>query len=113
HKGKDPTSEEPLLHLRAMAQFAGLHENVVVASGKCAPYRALWDSPEGLLQLTEPEPRNVVVLNMGNNRRRNRTKAVLPVRVSGMDTSGNSYSDLVHTLDITHTGARLGAIHRR
>jgi len=50
---------------------------------------------------------------MSNTRRRNRIKAVLPVRVSGSDSAGNSYSDVVHTLDITESGARLGAILRQ
>lgn len=44
-------------------------------------------------------------------RSRNRQKAVLPVRVSGIDVDDNSYSDLVHTLDINDTGVRLGAVH--
>jgi hypothetical protein len=48
---------------------------------------------------------------MDNKRRRIRTKAVLPVRVSGNDNSGNSYSGLAHTLDISESGARLGAMH--
>jgi hypothetical protein len=43
-------------------------------------------------------------------RSRNRQKAVLPVRVSGIDVDNNSYSDLVHTLDINDTGVRLGAV---
>jgi len=47
-----------------------------------------------------------------NHRRRGRVKAVLPVRVSGSDSSGKSYSDLAHTLDITETGVRLGAMQR-
>ena len=47
---------------------------------------------------------------MDDKRRRNRKKAVLPVRVSGNDNSGNAYSDLVHTLDITESGARLGGL---
>ena len=47
----------------------------------------------------------------GPQRTRSRQKAVLPVRVSGVGVDGNSYSDLVHTLDITDTGVRLGAIH--
>jgi hypothetical protein len=47
-----------------------------------------------------------------NHRRRGRVKAVLPVRVSGSDVRGNSYSDLAHTLDVTETGVRLGAMHR-
>jgi len=47
---------------------------------------------------------------MDDKRRRNRKKAVLPVRVSGNDRSGKAYSDLVHTLDITEAGARLGGL---
>lgn len=47
---------------------------------------------------------------MEDKRRRSRVKAVLPVRISGSDNSGNSYSELVHTLDITESGARLGAL---
>ena len=46
-----------------------------------------------------------------NKRRQHRIKAVLPVKVSGKDSSGRQYSDLTHTLDITPSGARL-AIHR-
>jgi hypothetical protein len=49
---------------------------------------------------------------MKNKRNRSRVKAVLPVRVSGNDNSGNSYSELVHTLDITESGAKLGAVHQ-
>ena len=47
-----------------------------------------------------------------NHRRRGRVKAVLPVRVSGSDGSGKSYTDLAHTLDITDTGVRLGSVQR-
>jgi hypothetical protein len=47
---------------------------------------------------------------MDDKRRRNRKKAVLPVRLSGSDSSGKTYSDLVHTLDITESGARLGGL---
>lgn len=47
-----------------------------------------------------------------NHRRRGRIKAVLPVRVSGSDDTGKSYTDLAHTLDITDTGVRLGALQR-
>jgi hypothetical protein len=46
-----------------------------------------------------------------NKRRLDRTKAVLPVRVSGND-GGGTYSDLVHTLDISPTGVRLGSVRR-
>jgi hypothetical protein len=45
-----------------------------------------------------------------NRRRQDRTQAVLPVRVRGTDASGISFEALAHTLDITSTGARLGAI---
>ena len=40
----------------------------------------------------------------------NRQKAVLPVRVTAIDVEDNSYSDLVHTLDITASGVCLGAV---
>jgi hypothetical protein len=43
-------------------------------------------------------------------RRGNRTKAVLPVRVKGKDSSGNPFEELVHTLDVTPEGARLGSV---
>ncbi len=36
---------------------------------------------------------------------------VLPVRITGRDSANNPVSELVHTLDITPNGARLGAIH--
>ena len=49
---------------------------------------------------------------VSNTRGRNRIKAVLPVRVTASDIAGGSYSDLAHTLDITETGARLGAVRR-
>lgn len=45
-------------------------------------------------------------------RRGTRTKAVLPVRIKGIDTSGNSFEELAHTLDLTMTGARLGSVRR-
>ena len=43
-------------------------------------------------------------------RRGNRTKAVLPVRVKGKDSSGKPFEGLVHTLDVTPEGARLGSV---
>jgi hypothetical protein len=43
-------------------------------------------------------------------RRGNRTKAVLPVRIKGKDKDGKPFEELVHTLDVTAVGARLGAI---
>lgn len=45
-------------------------------------------------------------------RRGNRTKAVLPVRVKGKDSSGTPFEELVHTLDVTPEGARLGSVRR-
>ena len=44
-------------------------------------------------------------------RRGIRTKAVLPVRIKGKDKHGKAFEELVHTLDVTAVGARLGAIH--
>ena len=45
-------------------------------------------------------------------RRGTRTKAVLPVRVKGKDSSGKAFEDLVHTLDVTPDGVRLGSVRR-
>jgi hypothetical protein len=45
-----------------------------------------------------------------NRRQQDRTQAVLPVRVRGIDTCGLPFETLAHTLDLTPTGARLGAI---
>lgn len=44
------------------------------------------------------------------NRRVVRTKMVLPVRVSGVDSTGKAFNYLAHTLDITLKGARLGGV---
>jgi len=48
-----------------------------------------------------------------NQRRGNRTKAVLPVRVRGKDSSGKPFEELVHTLDVTASGVRLGSVRRQ
>ncbi len=48
-----------------------------------------------------------------NRRRQVRVQAVLPVRVRGTDTSGVSFEELAHTLDVTPSGVRLGAIRRQ
>jgi hypothetical protein len=45
-------------------------------------------------------------------RRGSRTKAVLPVRIKGKDSSGAPFEELAHTLDVTATGLRLGAVRR-
>lgn len=47
-----------------------------------------------------------------NKRRGNRQKAVLPVRIKGKDSSGAGFDELVHTLDVTSAGLRLGAVRR-
>jgi hypothetical protein len=46
-----------------------------------------------------------------DKRRKDRRKAVLPVRVRGKDTSGKIFEELVYTLDVTPAGARLGGVH--
>jgi hypothetical protein len=48
-----------------------------------------------------------------NRRRQDRIHAVLPVRVRGTDAYGASFEGLAHTLDLTPTGLRLGAIRRQ
>ena len=45
-------------------------------------------------------------------RKENRIKMVLPVQLSGNDSEGMPYSLLVHTLDYSRLGARLGGIRR-
>jgi len=43
-------------------------------------------------------------------RRGNRVKAVLPVRIKGKDAAGKSFEELAHTLDVTAQGARLASV---
>ena len=45
-------------------------------------------------------------------RRGERKKAVLPVRLKGTDSAGKPFEELAHTLDVTATGVRLGSIRR-
>jgi hypothetical protein len=40
----------------------------------------------------------------------NRTKAVLPVRIKGVNSAGVVFDELAHTLDVTPAGVRLGSI---
>lgn len=47
-----------------------------------------------------------------NQRRGARTKAVIPVRIKGKDSAGKAFDELVHTLDVTAAGARLGSVRR-
>ena len=46
-------------------------------------------------------------------RRGSRTKAVLPVRVKGKDSAGKAFDILVHTLDVTPDGVRLGSVRHQ
>lgn len=46
-------------------------------------------------------------------RRGSRTKAVLPVRVKGKDSAGKTFDELVHTLDVTPDGVRLGSVRHQ
>jgi hypothetical protein len=39
-------------------------------------------------------------------------KAVLPVRLKGKDSAGKPFDELVHTLDVTVSGVRLGSVRR-
>jgi hypothetical protein len=48
-----------------------------------------------------------------DQRRGIRTKAVLPVRIKGHDTVGKVFDELVHTLDVTPDGVRLGSVHHQ
>ena len=48
----------------------------------------------------------------GNQRLKSRMKAVLPVRVKGKDVSGENFEELVHTLDMTPDGVRIGSLRR-
>ena len=48
-----------------------------------------------------------------DRRRQDRIQAVLPVRVRGTDASGASFEAVAHTLDLTPSGARLGAIRQQ
>jgi len=45
-------------------------------------------------------------------RRGERKKAVLPVRIKGMDGAGTPFEDIAHTLDVTASGVRLGSVRR-
>lgn len=47
-----------------------------------------------------------------DKRRGSRTKAVLPVRIKGKDSTGKAFEELAHTLDVTATGVRLGSVRR-
>lgn len=43
-------------------------------------------------------------------RRQQRIKTVIPVRISGVDQTGKPFAELVHTLDISYSGVRLGGV---
>jgi PilZ domain-containing protein len=48
--------------------------------------------------------------NATTKRRHKRVKMVLPLKIWSADVSDHAFKELAHTLDITPTGARLGAI---
>ena len=48
-----------------------------------------------------------------NRRRQDRIQAVLPVKVRGTNSSGQSFEILAHTLDLTTSGARLGSVRHQ
>jgi hypothetical protein len=52
-------------------------------------------------------------MQSAEQRRGARTKAVLPVRAKGKDSAGKPFDDLVHTLDVTPDGVRLGSVRRQ
>jgi hypothetical protein len=52
-------------------------------------------------------------MQSGDQRRGARTKAVLPVRVKGKDSAGKPFDELVHTLDVTPDGVRLGSVRHQ
>jgi hypothetical protein len=52
-------------------------------------------------------------MQLAEQRRGARTKAVLPVRAKGKDSAGKAFDDLVHTLDVTPDGVRLGSVRRQ
>lgn len=43
-------------------------------------------------------------------RRQQRVKTVLPVRIFGIDRQGKQFAELVHTLEISYSGVRLGGV---
>jgi hypothetical protein len=47
------------------------------------------------------------------SRQQSRHKAVLPVRVNGVDIDGNQFQGLAHTLDVAPGSAKLGGIRYR
>ena len=47
-----------------------------------------------------------------NKRRGSRTKAVLPVRIKGKDSTGKTFDELAHTLDVNASGIRVGSVRR-
>ena len=62
------------------------------------------------MSITNPKP---LEPSVDNKRRLDRAKAVLPVRILGSDVAGDPYSELVHTLDVSKAGVRLGAVRRQ
>jgi hypothetical protein len=53
-----------------------------------------------------------IIKNKLGKRRQDRIRGVLPVRLRGKDSSGALFEALAHTLDLTPTGVRLGAVRQ-
>ena len=74
--------------------------------------------PSGPFTICRIPPKLVLVNGMQTSstgkiqRRGERKKAVLPVRIKGTDDAGKPFEELAHTLDVTATGVRLGAVRR-
>ena len=74
--------------------------------------------PSGPFTICPPAPKLGLVNGMQTSstgkveRRGERKKAVLPVRIKGIDGAGKPFEELAHTLDVTATGVRLGAVRR-
>jgi hypothetical protein len=100
-----------------MAQIARMREDTCSSAiSLVPPVRSFEQKTIKEVALNSPNKAPVslaeyAAASAGNQRRVDRTKAVLPVRISGNDVSGRTYSELVHTLDISRTGVRLGAVH--
>jgi hypothetical protein len=53
------------------------------------------------------------IKNQLGKRKQDRIRGVLPVRLRGKDSSGALFETLAHTLDLTPTGVRLGAVRHQ
>jgi hypothetical protein len=98
----------------------------LMAQDACSSVRSSLPSDLLILKLSHSHNKDVALTSpnkalaalvhkagVGKQRNGDRSKAVLPVRISGNDVSGDAYSELVHTLDVSRTGVRLGSVRRQ